>query len=121
MNRRHGNFEIDIILSNFLGSRVVEIENEFGDGCEQGLFIPFKLNGLKETKGKFSRKYVVMKITANENTQEVKMRDWKNGSHHLRLEMDTETREYIKSLGYPYAPFIGHMRPIPYFWKNINK
>ena len=95
------NYTLRLVLTNFLGSRVIDFENEDGIS-EKGVFIPFSLNGLHETeRGNVSAHFFVTeRLTA--------CRD--GSSHYVKMKMSKDSLSYINNLGYE-TPYVGSMRP----------
>lgn len=88
-------------LSNFLNSRVVDLEN--ADGVtEKGIFIPIDINGLFLTK----RNQVIAWLYMNK-----KLHDTGDGySHYMKLKIDSRLSKKLLELGYK-TPYIGSCKP----------
>lgn len=90
-----------MVLTNFIGSRVIDFENEDGIS-EKGVFIPFDMNGLHETeRGNVAAHFFVTeRMTATRD----------GSSHYVKLKMPKESLDRINNLGFE-TPFVGSMRP----------
>ena len=95
------NYTMRMVLTNFIGSRVIDFENEDGIS-EKGVFIPFDMNGLHETeKGNVAAHFFVTeRMTATRD----------GSSHYVKLKMPKESLDRINNLGFE-TPFVGSMRP----------
>lgn len=95
------NYTLRILLTNFLGARVMDIENQDGI-MERGVFIPLDMNGLHETnRGNVAfHAFVTERITACVD----------GSSHYIKLKMNSDALKKINDMGYE-TPFIGSMRP----------
>lgn len=94
------NYTMRLLLTNFIGSRVIDFENEDGIS-EKGVFIPLDMNGLHETnRGNVAAHFFVTeRMTATRD----------GSSHYVKLKMPKESLERINSLGFE-TPFVGSMR-----------
>lgn len=107
--KQYGNFLFVLQLGNFWGARIVEIEDEFSeDGKQEGIFIPFKENGLEVDNHNNVKVYVIL----NEQPPHFKEQR-KYGSHwSYQCIQDTKIREYIqKELGRDKPLTLGYMYP----------
>lgn len=95
------NYLLRIALTNFLGSRVMEVEDQEGM-MQKGVFIPFDMNGLHETeRGNVSAYFFVTeRMTASVD----------GSSHFVKMKMKKEALDKINELGYQ-TPYVGDMRP----------
>lgn len=95
------NYTLRILLTNFLGSRVMDIENQDGI-MERGVFIPLDINGLHETdRGNVAfYAFVTERMTACID----------GSSHYVKLKMNADSLKRINEMGYE-TPYIGNMRP----------
>lgn len=95
------NYTLRILLTNFLGSRVMDVENQDGI-MERGVFIPMDMNGLHETnRGNVAfYAFVTERMTACLD----------GSSHYIKLKMNADSLKRINDMGYE-TPFIGSMRP----------
>lgn len=95
------NYTLRLLLTNFLGSRVMDLENQDGI-IERGVFIPMDMNGLHETsRGNVAAHFFVTeRLTASKD----------GSSHYIKLKMPKESLERINNLGYE-TPFVGSMHP----------
>ena len=94
------NYLAKVKLSNYINSRVIEVENDDGER-EKGIFIPIDINGLFLTP----RNQVISWLFVNE-----RLHDTGDGfSHYMKLKSDAKHVEYINALGYT-TPYIGVMR-----------
>ena len=95
------NYTMRMVLTNFIGSRVIDFENEDGIS-EKGVFIPFDMNGLHETeRGNVAAHFFVTeRMTATRD----------GSSHYVKLKMPKESLDRINNLGFE-TPFVGSMRP----------
>ena len=95
------NYTLRLLLTNFLGSRVMDVENQDGI-MERGVFIPMDMNGLHETnRGNVAfHAFVTERMTACID----------GSSHYIKLKMNADSLKRINEMGYE-TPFIGSMRP----------
>lgn len=94
------NYIAKLKLSNYLNSRVIEVENDDGI-MEKGIFIPIDMNGLVLTP----RNQVISWLFVNE-----KLHDTGDGySHYLRIKTDIDHVKSIKDMGYD-VPYMGNMK-----------
>ena len=95
------NYTMRMVLTNFIGSRVIDFDNEDGI-IEKGVFIPFDMNGLHETeRGNVAAHFFVTeRMTATKD----------GSSHYIKLKMPKESLDRINDLGFE-TPFVGSMRP----------
>lgn len=94
------NYLAKIKLSNYINSRVIEVENDDGER-EKGIFIPIDINGLFLTP----RNQVISWMFVNE-----KLNETGDGfSHYLKMKTNSKHLDYINALGYT-TPYIGVMR-----------
>lgn len=99
------NYEMRVKLSNFIDSRIVELEDDNGV-MEKGIFIPIDKNALyvNEHKNVYFSAFVTEKMS---NTGD-------NASHYLKQKTNKEHIKFLNDLGYK-APHLGSM------WeKNYN-
>lgn len=94
------NYTMRLLLTNFIGARVIDFENEDGIS-EKGVFIPFEMNGLHETeRGNVAAHFFVTeRMTATKD----------GSSHYVKLKMPKEYLDRLNNLGYE-TPFVGSMR-----------
>lgn len=105
------NYLAKLKLSNYINSRVIEVENDDGV-TEKGIFIPIEMNALFLTP----RNQVISWVFVNE-----KLHDTGDGySHYLRLKSDKRHVEYLKSLGYD-VPYLGNMKTSTFETKYHQK
>ena len=88
------NYTMRLVLTNFIGSRVVDFENEDGIS-EKGVFIPFEMNGLHETeRGNVAAHFFVTeRMTATKD----------GSSHYVKLKMPKEYKDFLDKKGIPYT------------------
>jgi hypothetical protein len=95
------NYEGMIKLSNFIGSKIIEVDD--GDGHKEWcLAIPMDRNGLVETKNH----NVYCKVFINEQAYDT----GRGNTHYLRQKTNDSHRKQLESLGYD-TPYLGTMRP----------
>lgn len=103
------NYVAKIKLSNFLGSKVVDLENDETGELEKGIFIPIELNSLFLTP----RNQVIAWAFVNE-----KLHDTGDGfSHYLKLKTDKYHIKKLNDLGYE-TPYLGSMKTSTFFTKS---
>ena len=99
-------------LSNYINSRVVEIEND-DDVMEKGIFIPIEINGLTLTP----RNQVISHLFVNE-----KLHDTGDGySHYIKMKTNRKHVEELDRMGYS-VPYVGGMKSSEYvtqYHKNM--
>jgi len=106
------NYVAKIKLSNFLGSKVVDLENDETGELEKGIFIPIELNSLFLTP----RNQVIAWAFVNE-----KLHDTGDGfSHYLKMKTDKHHVELLDKLGYK-APYLGSMKTSTFYTQNQAK
>lgn len=95
------NYTMFMNFANFIGSRIISLDvNDDGRRID-GIFIPFKYNGIKPYKNKVYGRFHVMEIGINE----------KGYTHNIRPYLTKDdTKELVQDLGYK-VPFVGHIRP----------
>lgn len=95
------NYLLRFSLTSFIGSRVMEVENDEGF-MEKGIFIPFEINGLHTTnRGNVSAYcFVTERMTASID----------GSSHYLKMKLSKAVLDRINELGYD-TPFMGCMKP----------
>ncbi len=95
------NYTLRLLLTNFLGSRVMDVENQDGIS-EKGVFIPLDMNGLHETdRGNVAfYAFVTERMTACID----------GSSHYIKLKLKKDVLQKANELGYD-TPFLGSMRP----------
>lgn len=96
------NYNLTFALTKFLGSRVVEMEDQEGF-MERGIFIPLDMNGLHVTKKGNVNAYAFVSERMGVSVD--------GSSHYIRLKVPQESLKAIKKLGYE-LPFIGSMTPM---------
>lgn len=96
------NYTMRLALTKFLGSRVVEIEDQEGF-MEQGIFIPLAMNGMHVTNKGNVNAYAFVSERMGVSVD--------GSSHYIRLKVPQESLKSIKKLGYE-LPFIGSMKPM---------
>ena len=106
------NYVAKLKLSNFLGSKVIDYENDETGEFEKGIFIPLDLNGLFLTP----RNQVIAWAFVNE-----KLHDTGDGfSHYLKLKTDKHHIKLLNELGYE-APYLGSMKTSTFFTQSQAK
>ena len=99
LNNIH-NYLIKLKLSDYINSRVIEVENDDGEK-EKGIFIPLDINNLFVTV----RNTVISWVFATQ-----KMYDpIDNMSHYLKMKVDKSHKDKLKQLGYD-PPYLGGMK-----------
>lgn len=93
------NYEMRLKLSNFIDSRIVEMEDDNGV-MEKGIFIPIEKNALyvNDYKCVFFSAFVTEKVS---NTGD-------NATHYIKQRTHKAHIEMLNSLGYK-APILGSM------------
>ena len=102
MDRKNiDNFLVKLKLSDFIDSRVIEVEND--DGVkEKGIFIPVEINDLFITK----RNTVIAWMFATRKFYE----PIDGLTHYLKLKTSREHLQKLRDLGYE-PPYLGGMKP----------
>ena len=103
------NYMMNLRLSQFIGSRVVKLENQEGIE-EQGVFIPFEQNGLKLSK----QGHVNVNCFVNMKTSV----SFDMSTHYIIPRLNKEVQELQKELGYDYTPCIGSMKDSKFMMKK---
>lgn len=95
------NYILRLTLTNFVCSRVIDIENEDGVS-ERGVFIPLDINGLHVTdRGNVSSHFFVTE----------RMRTAiDGGTHYVKMKINKDALNRMNELGYE-NPYVGDMRP----------
>ena len=94
------NYLIKLKLSDYINSRVIEVENDDGE-IERGIFIPLEINNLFVTV----RNTVISWIFATKKLYE----PIDNMSHYLKMKVDKNHKDKLKNLGYD-PPYLGGMK-----------
>lgn len=109
MSNLDSNYTLQLKLSNYIGSRIMSIENE--DGLiEDCLVIPLKRNDLSVSKSKnvYAKAFMTRSMNGN-------IKGW---SHYLRMKVGREAYDKMKALGFD-VPYLGNAKPSS--WDlNIN-
>lgn len=94
------NYELRLILTKFIGSRVVDFEN--ADGVlERGVFIPMDNNGLYEKKdGAIEFSAFVTENMHSPNDHR---------SHYVKLKLPKDRIHKLEDWGYK-APYLGSLK-----------
>lgn len=101
-----------IRLTNFIGSQIIEREDEDGV-MVKGVFIPMDKNDLREYgKGCVDAVFYISESTI------ATVCNW---SHYFHLKASKAFIEMMKSHGYKHLPYIGNMKPSGYFNKYKSK
>lgn len=95
------NYILRLRLTQFLGSRVIDVENDDGF-TEKGVFIPLEINGFNVTaKGNVNAyAFVTERMTASVD----------GTTHYLKLKTKADALKRMNELGYT-TPYIGEMKP----------
>ena len=104
------NYLAKVKLSNYINSRVIDIENDDGEK-EKGIFIPIDINGLFLTP----RNQVISWLFVNERLSET----GDGFSHYIKMKTDNKHLEKMNALGYT-TPYIGVMRSCTFYTKYHN-
>lgn len=101
MNELDANYTLQLKLSNYLGSRILPIENDEGV-IEDCLVIPIKRNDLSVSKSKnvYAKAFMTRSMNGN-------IKGW---SHYLRMKVGREVYNKLLSLGYS-VPYLGNAKP----------
>lgn len=92
------NYEMMIVLSSYIDSKIIEVENDEGE-MEEGIFIPIDKNAINvDRKTKFVTSWCY-----------VTERAYKTWSHYLKMKVDKPTKEKMEELGMQ-LPYMGYMR-----------
>lgn len=92
------NYELMFMLSSFIDSKIIEVENDEGE-MEEGIFIPIAKNALSvDPKKKFVTSWCY-----------VTEKPYKTWSHYLRMKVDRDTKQRMIDLGIE-LPYMGNMR-----------
>lgn len=98
-------------LSNYINSRVVEIEND-DNVMEKGIFIPIEINGLTLTP----RNQVISWMFVNE-----KLHETGDGySHYMKMKTNHKHVEELDRMGYS-VPYVGSMKTSEYVTQYHKK
>jgi hypothetical protein len=98
-------------LSNYINSRVVEIENDDGV-MEKGIFIPIEINGLTLTP----RNQVISWMFVNEKLHET----CDGYSHYIKMKTNHKHVEELDRMGYS-VPYVGSMKSSEYVTQYHKK
>lgn len=105
------NYLAKVKLSNYINSRVIDIENDDGV-MEKGIFIPIEINGLTLTP----RNQVISWMFVNE-----KLHDTGDGySHYIKIKTNHKHVEELDRMGYS-VPYVGSMKSSEYITQYHNK
>lgn len=95
------NYTMFMNFGNFIGSRIISLDANDDGRRIDGIFIPFKYNGIKPYKNKVYGRFYITEIEINE----------KGYTHNIRPCLPKEdAEELVHELGYK-IPFLGHVRP----------
>ena len=97
-----GDYKFKIILSNFLGAYVKDMENENGED-EPYICIPLRRNGLIVGATKKISVYMLMKIP--------RVPLFNGWTHTIIMHATQTTREMVKAMGLSF-PIMGNARPV---------
>ena len=95
------NYTIQLKLSNYFGSKIMDIENDEGF-IEPCIVIPVDLNDFHVSKNNDVYATLYMTRTVNGN-----LKGW---THYLRMKAGRERYNKLKSLGYD-MPYLGNAKP----------
>lgn len=95
------NYTVQLKLSNYIGAKIMDIENDEGF-IEPCLVIPIDTNDLSVSKNKDVYATMFMTRTVNGN-----LKGW---THYLRMKAGRERYNKLKSLGYD-MPYLGNAKP----------
>lgn len=101
------NYNLRIKLTKFLGSRIIDVEDEDGI-LEKGVFIPLNMNGLHITKKGNVNAYAYVMERVGIAID--------GSSHYIRLSVPKDSLISINKLGYD-LPYIGELTPIDHITK----
>ena len=107
MGVNDNNYTLTLKLSNYIGAKIMPIENDEGF-IEDCLVIPIDKNDLYVSKNKNVYSSLFMTNTYNGN-----LKGW---THYLRLKMCGDKYRKLLSLGYD-VPYLGNGKPS---WWNDN-
>ena len=94
------NYELKLLLTKFIDSQVVKLENADGF-LEEGVFIPIERNGLyKKSNGAIE---FVAFVTENVHSAN------DTRSHYIKLKVPKEKILEMKALGYE-TPYLGSLK-----------
>ena len=114
--KKNNYFEIMMKLNNFLDSRVIELQNSYGDR-ERGIFIPFAINGVFEGKdGSAWSKFTLIerpKDSPHYGANNI------GGTHSLRLQVPRNHYDKLASMGLK-VPFMGSAKILKRTTYNAN-
>lgn len=106
------NYIARLKLSNFIGAKIIELDNDETMNKEKGIFIPIELNGLFVSP----RNQVFAWFFVNE-----KLHDTGDGySHYMKLKTNKKHVEKLDKLGFA-TPYIGAMKTSTYFTSSQSK
>lgn len=105
METKNNDFLLKIKLSNYINSRVIDIENDDGV-LEKGIFIPIDLNGLFVSQ----RNEVVSWVLALKRTFPA----MDSFTHNLKITFNREQLNWLTNMGYK-SPTIGALKEKKYF------
>ena len=97
---QYAQYVVRITLTRFIGARVMDVENEFGD-METCVCIPLDRNNLKKNPNGHVSVYLFMAKTFVAN-----IFGW---THYLKMKLDPNFIKKIKDLGYD-NPFLGNAK-----------
>ena len=98
--QQYANYVLKLSLTKFLGARVCNVENEYGE-MEECVCIPLERNNLKKNPNGHVSVYLFMAKTFVAN-----IFGW---THYLKMKLDPNFIKKIKDLGYD-NPFLGNAK-----------
>lgn len=110
--KRSDNYILKIVLTNFIGARFAQVENENGD-LEECVCIPLDRNNLKKNRRNQTTAYAFMTVSNTPNQY-----GW---THYLKIKQDPNFLKKMYSLGMQ-SPYIGNAKNGNYIvYKNEYK
>lgn len=98
------NYVLKVVLSNFLGARYADVENENGD-LEECICIPLERNNLKKNRRNQVSAYMFMT-----QTQVANMFGW---THYLKMKVDPTFLKKMDDMGIK-NPYLGNAKDSNY-------
>jgi hypothetical protein len=98
--RQQDNYVIKFVLTNFIGARYAQVENEDGE-MEECVCIPLLRNNLKKNGRNQTCAYAFMSLSSTPNQY-----GW---THYLKMKQDPNFVKKINELGLK-SPYIGNAK-----------
>lgn len=111
-NSKENNYVVKIVLTNFIGARFAQVENEDGD-FEECVCIPLDRNNLKKNRRNQTSAYAFMTVSQTPSEY-----GW---THYLKMKQDPNFIKKLNELGLN-SPYLGNAKSSNYIvFKNEYK